>query len=93
MENGNHQSEKLTVRELQVLRLICDELSSAEIGERLSISVRTVETHRKNICQKLRTKSAVGLFKYAIKRGLIKHYAYLGDIDQANTLLKQVAAG
>ncbi|GAB3227784.1 response regulator transcription factor [Algoriphagus aestuariicola] len=61
----------LTDREKEVLTLIFDELSNKEIGERLFISERTVETHRKNIYQKTKTNSLVGLLKFALVNNLI----------------------
>ncbi|TDQ17220.1 LuxR family two component transcriptional regulator [Algoriphagus boseongensis] len=61
----------LTSREKEVLDLIFDELSNKEIGEKLHISERTVETHRKNIYQKTKTNSLVGLLKFAIENNLI----------------------
>lgn len=61
----------LTSREKEVLDLIFKELSNKEIGEKLHISERTVETHRKNIYQKTKTNSLVGLLKFAIENNLI----------------------
>lgn len=62
---------KLTPREIEIVKLIADELSNAEIGEKLFISERTVETHRKNIFHKTQTKSVAGLIKFAMGSGLI----------------------
>ena len=62
----------LTEREKEVLRLIFDEFSNKEIGEKLHISERTVETHRKNIYQKTKTNSLVGLLKFALENNLVK---------------------
>lgn len=61
----------LTEREIEVLRLIALEMSSNEIADKLFISVSTVETHRRNLFQKLNVKSAIGLVKYALKHGLV----------------------
>ena len=61
----------LTKREKEILKLIAEGLSSQEIADRLYISLRTVETHRLNINQKLDVKNTAGLVKEAIKRGLI----------------------
>jgi DNA-binding NarL/FixJ family response regulator len=61
----------LTKREKEILKLIADGLSSQEIAETLFISLRTVETHRLNLNQKLDVKNTAGLVKEAIKRGLI----------------------
>jgi len=61
----------LSSRELEVLKLIAKEYSNEQIGEKLFISERTVEAHRRNIFMKTKTKSLVGLMKYAIKENLI----------------------
>jgi two-component system nitrate/nitrite response regulator NarL len=61
----------LTPREIEIVQLIAKELSNAEIAEKLFISERTVETHRKNIFRKTATKSVVGLIKYAFDKKLI----------------------
>ena len=68
------RSEKklfLTVREKQILKLIAEEFSNYAIAEKLFISVRTVETHRKNMMQKLHIDSTIALIKYAVHTGLI----------------------
>lgn len=62
----------LTPREIEIMRLITDELTNAEIAERIFISPNTVETHRRNLMKKLGVNSAVGILKYAIKAGLVK---------------------
>ena len=61
----------LTAREKEILQLIAKELSNEQIADKLFISVRTVETHRRNIFTKTKIKSIVGLIKFAIKEGLI----------------------
>lgn len=61
----------LSQREKEVLNLIFEELSNREIGEQLHISERTVETHRKNIYQKTKTNSLVGLLKFALENNLV----------------------
>ncbi len=62
---------KLTERELEILKLISNEHSNAEIAGILFISERTVETHRKNMLRKTNNKTIVGLLKYAIEQQLI----------------------
>ena len=62
----------LTKREIEVLRLIAEEYSNPEIAEKLFISIRTVDTHRRNLLEKLDVKNTAGLVKYAIKQGLVK---------------------
>ncbi len=61
----------LSEREIEVLRLIAQEYSNGEIAEKLFISIRTVDTHRRNLLEKLQVKNTVGLVKYAINKGLI----------------------
>jgi len=61
----------LSAREIEVLRLIAQECSNGEIAERLFISIRTVDTHRRNILEKLQVKNTAGLVKYAIEKAII----------------------
>jgi len=61
----------LSDREIEVIRLFVDGLSYKEIANRLSISSRTVETHKKHILEKLDLKTTVDLVKYAIRNGII----------------------
>ncbi|MEM6641706.1 MAG: response regulator transcription factor [Bacteroidota bacterium] len=63
---------ELSDREAQILAEIADGQTSAEISELLNISIRTVETHRKNIHQKLDIKNVAGLVRFAIKSGLVE---------------------
>ena len=67
------QSEdaQLTLREIEIIRLIEKELNNKEIAEQLFISERTVETHRKNIFRKTKTNSVIGLVKFAYEHKLI----------------------
>lgn len=61
----------LSPREIEVLSLICEELSTREIAEKLFLSPRTVDTHRKNILQKTGAQTLVGLVKWAFRYGLV----------------------
>lgn len=63
--------ELLSKRELEILRLTAEGYGNKEISERLFISIRTVESHKNHIMQKLELKSAVEMARYAIKKGLI----------------------
>jgi two-component system nitrate/nitrite response regulator NarL len=65
------ETTHLTGRELEVIRLIEQEYSNKQIAERLFISERTVETHRKNIFRKTKTNSVIGLIKYAYVNKLV----------------------
>lgn len=58
---------RLTPREIEVLNLICDELTTSEIAEKLFVSVNTVETHRKNLLHKTGSKNVIGLVKFALE--------------------------
>lgn len=60
----------LTPRELEVYKLILDEMSNQEIADKLFISVRTVEVHKRNLLEKTGAKNSTGLVFYAIKNDL-----------------------
>jgi DNA-binding NarL/FixJ family response regulator len=62
----------LTNREIELLKLIAQEYSNHEIAEKLFISVRTVDTHRRNLIEKLGVKNTAGLVRYALKNGLVE---------------------
>lgn len=64
-------NEKLTFREIEVLKLIEKEYNNKQIADEMYISQRTVETHRKNIFRKTNTQNVIGLLKYAYSRHLI----------------------
>ena len=61
----------LTAREKEVLQLIFDDHSNKEISDRLNISERTVEAHRRNIYEKTKTNTLVGLLRFALENGLV----------------------
>lgn len=62
---------ELTDREIEILRLIVDGVPVSAIADRLFVSVKTVNTHRQNILEKLGLKSTPDLVKYALKKGII----------------------
>ncbi len=62
---------KLTNRESEILKLIAEEYSNPEIAEKLFISIRTVDTHRRNLLDKLQAKNTAGLVRYAMKHGIV----------------------
>jgi two-component system, NarL family, response regulator NreC len=66
------QPDELSERERDVLRLIALGHTNAEVAERLFISIRTVESHRAHIQQKLRLSSRAELVRYALERGLVE---------------------
>ncbi|MDE5421076.1 response regulator transcription factor [Ancylomarina sp. DW003] len=62
----------LTKREVEVLQLISQEFSNAEIANKLFVSTRTIDTHRRNLMEKLAVKNTAGLVKYAFRNKLIE---------------------
>jgi len=67
----------LTARERQILSLISTGCSNREIGERLGVSLKTVDNHRTNLMQKLDVHSVVELLSYALREGLLDSSAQL----------------
>jgi DNA-binding NarL/FixJ family response regulator len=67
-----NEDTHLTRREVEIIQLIEKEFNNKQIADRLFISERTVETHRKNIFRKTKTNSAIGLIKYAYEHRLIQ---------------------
>jgi DNA-binding NarL/FixJ family response regulator len=65
-------SDPLTPRELEVVKLIAEGLTSEEVAETLAIAKNTVDRHRDNILEKLGLRNRVDLTRYAIKRGLVQ---------------------
>jgi DNA-binding NarL/FixJ family response regulator len=70
------QKINLTGREVEIILMACKEMSSIEIGDKLCISTRTVEKHRKRIMEKTESKNFIGVVLYALKCNAI----YLEDI-------------
>lgn len=64
--------QELTERELEILKLVAEGYSNKEIGERLFISHRTVDTHRTNLMKKMVVHNVAGLIRIAIKSGLVE---------------------
>jgi two-component system, NarL family, response regulator DegU len=62
----------LSEREKEVLLLVCRELSTKEIGQKLAIAENTVKNHKAHIMTKVKVSSTVGLVKYAYESGLVK---------------------
>jgi len=59
----------LSNREKEVLHFVAKEFTNQEISEKINISVRTVETHKRNLIKKLRVKNVVGLARFALEQG------------------------
>lgn len=70
-DENKTDEESLSKRELEILKLVAEGYSNKEISERLFISIRTVETHKTHILNKLNLKSTVDLVKYAIRMKII----------------------
>jgi len=69
---GRKSYDGLTDREKEVLTLVAEGASNEEIGRRLYISVKTVQTHRAHIMEKLELHDRTQLVRYAIRKGLIE---------------------
>jgi two-component system, NarL family, nitrate/nitrite response regulator NarL len=70
-KSQNTEEEELTPRELEIIKLIYEDLSNKMIADKLFISERTVETHRRNIYRKTNTQTVVGLLKMARERKIV----------------------
>lgn len=68
-KSTNGVEVEITERELEILQLIAEGLSSKQIGEKLFISPRTVDTHRTNLMNKLDIHNIAGLIRFALKNG------------------------
>ncbi len=80
MNNPEHSSTdrmppvrkaEVTKRELEILKLVAQELTNAEIAVKLNNSPMTIITHRKNLLRKLGVKNTAGLIKYAMEQGML----------------------
>ena len=69
---GTTVASDLNERELEVLRLICAEHTSAEMADRLCLSIRTVEGYRARLFERTGSRNAAGLVLYAIRHGLVE---------------------
>ncbi|MCF8368916.1 MAG: response regulator transcription factor [Bacteroidales bacterium] len=69
--SGDNHLAELTSREIEILTLIAEGYSNKEIGDKLFISHRTVDTHRTNLMKKLEVNNIAGLIRFAIKQGFI----------------------
>lgn len=73
--SGGKSSENpldlLTPRQREVLQLVAEGLSSREIADRLHLSVKTVESHRSNLMERLEIHDLAGLVRFAVETGLV----------------------
>ena len=70
---GDDEQEKdvLTARQREILQLIAESLGTKEIAFRLGVSTKTVETHRKQLMERLNIHDVAGLVRYAIRTGVV----------------------
>lgn len=71
LNDAESNKEKVSFREKEVLQLICEQLTTQEIADKLKISPRTVEGHRNNLLQKTGSKNIAGLVLFAIQNNLV----------------------
>jgi DNA-binding NarL/FixJ family response regulator len=64
------QETRLTPRQLQILKFVSEGMTTKEIADELFISVKTVETHRGQIMERLKIHDLAGLIRHAIRMGL-----------------------
>jgi DNA-binding NarL/FixJ family response regulator len=72
--------ERVTARQLQVLQLVADGLSTREIARRLELSVKTVETHRGEMMKRLGLHDVVALVRYSVRVGLVAPWPEPGNL-------------
>lgn len=66
------EETRLTIKELEFLRLVCSELTYKEIADRMFVSPRTIDNYRESLFEKLNIKTRSGLLLYAIKNSIYK---------------------
>lgn len=78
LHNRQQKAEKkedslslLTEREIEILKMIAEEMTNQEVADKLFISPKTVETHRKNLMKKIGVNNTLGIYKFAVKHQLI----------------------
>lgn len=62
---------KFTPRELDIIKLIANDMSTRNIADKLFVSVRTIDAHRYNMVTKFRTNSIVGVVAWAFRNGIV----------------------
>ena len=73
--HGGSELERLTPRQREVLQLIAEGYTTKAIAARLKVSVKTVETHRAQLMERLNIRDVVGLVRFALRRGLVDNEA------------------
>lgn len=69
---GGSEGDKLSEREAEVLKLIAHGYSNKELAEQLCLSIKTVETYKNRLCEKLQLNSRVDIVRYAISQGWLQ---------------------
>ena len=67
----NPSLSRLSKREVEIIKLICDQLTNDEISKILFLSKRTIDNHRQNILNKLGMRNTAGLVRFAVENGLV----------------------
>lgn len=70
-DSGSQRDQVLTPRQQEVLRLLAEGNSTKDIAFALSLSVKTIETHRAQIMERLEVHDLAGLVRYAIRSGVV----------------------
>ncbi|MEQ9230977.1 MAG: response regulator transcription factor [Cyclobacteriaceae bacterium] len=65
------KKSSLTKREVEIVQLICEEMTMKEISEKLFLSEQTIHTHRKNLMRKIEAKNSVSIVCFALQNGII----------------------
>jgi len=71
LASENPAVARLSRREIEIIQLICDQLTNEEISKKLFLSKRTIDNHRQNILNKLGMNNTAGLVRFAVENGLV----------------------
>jgi len=71
LATDNPAVARLSRREVEIIQLICDQLTNEEISKKLFLSKRTIDNHRQNILNKLGMNNTAGLVRFAVENGLV----------------------
>ena len=71
LKRDNPAVARLSKREIEIIQLICDQLTNEQISKQLFLSKRTIDNHRQNILNKLGMNNTAGLVRFAVENGLV----------------------
>ncbi len=71
LKSDNPAVARLSKREVEIIQLICDQLTNEQISKQLFLSKRTIDNHRQNILNKLGMNNTAGLVRFAVENGLV----------------------